>query len=240
MRTSGGLFRFFDSKVTVTVPPGFDPRSTPVHQVDSHLPAVERLHLRPDALRARFGKPPDWEVEFSAEPKFSQRAPTAAAVLVPIIMHERPSVLLTQRSAFLSSHSGQVAFPGGKADAQDRDEVATALREAQEEIGLEAHFVQILGSLPAYTTGSAFVVTPVVALVEADAPMKANADEVDAIFEVPLDFLMDPANHRQHRVAWMGVDRIWLSMPYQDGPHERFIWGATAGMLRNLYRFLQA
>lgn len=220
--------------------PTFDPRLVPVHQVDGHLPAVADMQMQPEALRGRFGAPPRWQVEFSAEPKFMERAPSPAAVLVPIVMHARPSVLLTQRTTHLSSHSGQIAFPGGKTDPQDRDAVATALREAREEIGLDARHVQVLGSMPVYTTGSAFLVTPVVALVEVGAPLAANADEVAAIFEVPLDFLMNPSNHRQHRMEWMGVERTWLSMPYQDGTEERFIWGATAGMLRNLYRFLQA
>lgn len=228
------------SLTEVAALPAFDPRAVPVHQVDGHLPAVLLHLLQPDAMRARFNNPPEWEVEFSAEPRFLDRLPSNAAVLVPIMAHERPTVLLTQRTAHLSSHSGQIAFPGGKSDPGDPDAVATALREAAEEIGLAQQHVQVLGCMPVYTTGSAFLVTPVVALVAPGAPLTANTDEVDDIFEVPLDFLMNPANHRQHRMDWMGVERTWLSMPYQDGINERFIWGATAGMLRNLYRFLQA
>jgi 8-oxo-dGTP pyrophosphatase MutT (NUDIX family) len=148
------------------------------------------------------------------------------------------TVLLTERTKHLSSHSGQIAFPGGKADPEDTDAIATALREAQEEIGLEERFVQVIGTLPIYTTGSAYMVTPVVALVRTGFDIAPNAHEVADVFEVPLDFLMDPANHRRHAVDWRGVRREWLSMPYQDGKVERFIWGATAGMLRNLYQFL--
>jgi hypothetical protein len=96
----------------------------------------------------------------------------------------------------------------------------------------------VLGSLPIYTTGSAYIVTPVVALVQADYAMTLNPHEVADAFEVPLDFLMDPANHRRHAVEWAGSRREWFSMPYHDAAAERFIWGATAGMLRNLYRFL--
>jgi 8-oxo-dGTP pyrophosphatase MutT (NUDIX family) len=150
------------------------------------------------------------------------------------------SVLLTLRTSQLSSHSGQVAFPGGKADPEDADAVATALREAQEEVGLEREFVDIIGTLPVYTTGSAFIVTPVIGLVKPGFTITPNPDEVADVFEVPLAYLMNPANHRHHIVEWQGEKRHWLSMPYQDGHVERFIWGATAGMLRNFYRFLQA
>src|SRR5262249_15749424 len=104
--------------------------------------------------------------------------------------------------------------------------------------GLAPHYVQVLGSLPVYTTGSAFIVTPVVALVEPGFTLTPNAHEVADVFEVPLDFLMDPAHHRHHAVEWAGATRQWPSMPSRDGAQERFIWGATAGMLRNLYRFL--
>jgi len=154
------------------------------------------------------------------------------------VMHQRPTVLLTQRSQHLTSHSGQIAFPGGKADPQDVDPVATALREAQEEVGLAPRLVQVIGSLPHYTTGSGFVVTPVVALLNPGLSLLANAFEVDDIFEVPLDFLMNPVHHRRHTVSTVGGSRQWLSMPYHDGTQERFIWGATAGMLRNFYQFL--
>jgi 8-oxo-dGTP pyrophosphatase MutT (NUDIX family) len=176
----------------------------------------------------------------STEPAFSSRTPTQASVLVPLVMRETLTVLLTHRTHHLSSHSGQVAFPGGKADPDDADAVATALREAQEEIGLEAAYVEVLGCMPTYTTGSAFVVTPVVALVSEAMNVQANPHEVAQVFEVPLSFLMNPAHHQRHRVQWEGQAREWLSMPYHDGQMEHFIWGATAGMLRNLYRFLQA
>lgn len=175
-----------------------------------------------------------------SEARFSERAPVHASVLIPLVMRSSISVLLTQRTQHLSSHSGQISFPGGKADPTDRDAVHTALREAQEEIGLDASFVDVLGTLPIYTTGSAYWVTPVVALVRDGFKTTANAFEVADVFEVPLDFLMDPANHRRHAVDWQGARREWLSMPYQEGATERFVWGATAGMLRNLYRFLSA
>ncbi len=220
--------------------PKLDPRTVPVTLVDSHLPAVQANALQPDALRARFVNPPLWQAECLAEKKFIDREPMPAAVLLPIVQRPEPTVLLTLRTQHLSSHSGQIAFPGGKVDAKDADAVAAALREAREEIGLEAHCVEVLGQLPVYVTGSAFHVTPVVALIAPDIVLQPNPFEVADVFEVPLAYLMNPAHHRHHQAVWQGVQREWLSMPYQDAFTEHFIWGATAGMLRNLYRFLRA
>lgn len=220
--------------------PNFDPREVPVIGVDAHLPPVPRGAQTSEALRQRFARPPRWEPEVRREPKFADRPPAAAAVLLGIVQRPEPTVLLTQRTAHLSSHSGQVAFPGGRADPEDDGPVGTALREAQEEIGLDPRCVEVLGELPTYVTGSAYVVTPVVALVSPDCVLEPNPHEVAALFEVPLAFLLDPAHHRRHAFEWQGVRREWFSMPYADGARERFIWGATAGMLRNFYRFLQA
>jgi 8-oxo-dGTP pyrophosphatase MutT (NUDIX family) len=210
---------------------------------------VPLARLQPQALRQRFEQALVWTPEVVREPQFSSRAPAEAAVLVPIVMREQegPTVLLTQRTAHLSTHSGQIAFPGGKVDAEDADVQATALREAQEEVGLHPRHVQVIGQLPLYITGSSFWVTPVIALVTPDFELQANPDEVDAVFEVPLAFLMNPAHHRHHRVGWQGAERQWFSMPYlesittdtgEQAQVERYIWGATAAMLRNLYRFL--
>lgn len=220
--------------------PNFDPRKVPVVGVDSHLPALAAVLLEPSALRQRFAAPPVWQPELTAEPSFSNRLPTQAAVLIPIVTRPHPTVLLTQRTVHLSSHSGQIAFPGGKRDADDENVLVTALREAREEVGLQTDYVHVLGTLPVYTTGSGFHITPVVALVEDGFSIERNTEEVDEVFEVPLGFLMDPANHRRQALEWDGQRREWLSMPYQDGASERFIWGATAGMLRNLYRFISA
>jgi len=231
--------------VNAVVPPALlqiDPRQAPFVDGSDGLPAVVPAQLTATALRARFASPPVWTPELRREPRMTDRVPAQAAVLVPIV--QRPqgaTVLLTERTTHLSTHSGQVAFPGGRVDPEDANIQAAALREAWEEVGLSAQFIEVLGTLPTYTTVTSFVVTPVVALVQPDFVLDINPFEVAEAFEVPLAWLMDPANHRRHAVsATDGVRREWYSMPYVDGPHERFVWGATAGMLRNLYRFLAA
>ena len=227
--------------VLPAAPRSFDPRQVPVVGVDSELPAVPAAHFDAQALRARFARPPAWTPELRREPRMFDRAPAQAAVLVPIVMRDEPTVLLTERTANLSTHSGQVAFPGGRVDPEDANIAAAALREAWEEVGLSAEYIEVLGSLPTYTTVTSFIVTPVVGLVQPGFELNINPYEVAEAFEVPLAYLMDPANHRRHAVTDdERRSREWFSMPYQDGPHERYVWGATAGMLRNLYRFLSA
>ncbi len=239
----GGLFAFVfhvAAHLPFTSLPGFDPRSVPVVGVDTHLPAVSAAELTLPALHARFRRQVQWEPELLSEPRFTDRTPAAASVLLAIVEREQPTVLLTQRTIHLSTHSGQIAFPGGRQDPHDQNLIATALREAQEEVGLMPEYVDVLGTLPIYQTGSAFIVTPVVGILRGGFSFVRNPGEVDEIFEVPLAFLMNPANHRRHVVDVGGTAREWLSMPYHDGIAERFIWGATAGMLRNFYRYLVA
>lgn len=235
--------------MTFTKPlPKFDPSSIPVLGIDDHLEGVAARHLTPASLRARFLAPPVWTPEHSIEKKFADREPAAAAVLIALVMRNEITLLLTLRTAHLSTHSGQIAFPGGRSDESDSDATDTALREAEEEIGLPRKYVEILGTLPVYVTGTAFIITPVVALIKPGFTVIANPGEVADVFEVPLVYLMNPANHRRHEVEFDGVTRQWLSMPYLEpgmGPDagpgiERYIWGATAGMLRNFYRFLSA
>jgi 8-oxo-dGTP pyrophosphatase MutT (NUDIX family) len=157
-----------------------------------------------------------------------------AAVLAPIIARaEGLNVLLTQRASHLRAHSGQVAFPGGKIDPGETAR-ETALREAKEEIGLDERFVEPLGWLDPYLTGTGFRVAPLLALVDPAFTLKINADEVADAFETPLAFLMDPANHLLQEREWKGVSRKFYAMPHG----ERYIWGATAGILRNLYERL--
>ena len=225
----------------MTVPPLFDPRQVPVLDTDSHLLAVPPQAMTAGAIAQRFASGHPWTPDSLGEARMTDKPLAHAAVLIPLV--DRPgglTVLLTQRASHLSSHSGQIAFPGGKADAQDADAQATALREAEEEIDLQPRSVAVLGALAAYTSGSAYIITPVVGLLHDSFAVKANPAEVADIFEVPLAFLMNPANHHWHAVDWAGQRRTWLSMPYTEAGTERFIWGVTAALLRNFYRFLSA
>lgn len=220
--------------------PNFDPRMAPLEGVDSHLPTVPREEMTPQALRRRFALSPVWVPDVVRDRSASDRNPAEASVLVPIVMREEPTILLTLRTAKLSNHSGQIAFPGGKADPGDGGPAGTALREAEEEVGMEPQFVEVLGQLNNYVTVTAFNVTPVVALVRPDFTLRPNPDEVADVFEVPLEFLLNPGHHQRHFMEWEGLRRDWFAMPYQDGDQQRYIWGATAGILRNFYRFMMA
>jgi 8-oxo-dGTP pyrophosphatase MutT (NUDIX family) len=174
------------------------------------------------------GMRPDPETLAAARP---------AAVLIPVLARpEGATVLLTQRSSGLRQHSGQIAFPGGKIDAHDAGALGAALREAEEEIGLSAADVTPLGFLGPYFSTTGFRITPVVALARPDADLRLNAGEVEGVFETPLSFLMDPANHQTHSREWKGAMRSYFAMPYGD----RYIWGVTAGIIRMLWLRLYA
>jgi 8-oxo-dGTP pyrophosphatase MutT (NUDIX family) len=179
--------------------------------------------------------PSDWDLD----PEFMQdlavmAPPRPAAVLVPIVLHETLTVMLTERSHDMPSHPGQISFPGGKMEAYDATPIDCALREAREEIGLAAEFVEPLGYLDSYRTGTGFQISPVVALVRPGFTTVIDPREVLDVFEVPLAFLMDEANHQKHARPWRGRQRSYYAMPYQG----RYIWGATAGMLKNLHQKL--
>jgi 8-oxo-dGTP pyrophosphatase MutT (NUDIX family) len=154
-----------------------------------------------------------------------------AAVLIPVVDHPQPTVLLTQRAAHLNDHAGQISFPGGKIDATDASPLDTALREAEEEIGLAREFVNPIGYLDLYGTSFGFRILPTVARVRPGFKLRINKSEVDDAFEVPLAFLMDPGNHQVHSKEFRGIERSYYAMPFA----ERYIWGATAGILRVLY-----
>lgn len=160
---------------------------------------------------------------------------TLAAVLVPLVKREAElTVLLTQRTAHLNDHAGQVAFPGGRIEKSDRDPVHAALRETDEEVGVPADYVNVIGRLDTYITGTGYEITPVVGLVRAPYPMRPDPDEVADVFEVPLAFILDPRNHERHSREVKGRIRSFYVLPYPG----RYIWGATAGMLVNLAEVL--
>ena len=154
-----------------------------------------------------------------------------AAVLIPVIDRDEPTVLLTLRTQELASHAGQVAFPGGKIDPEDESPVAAALREAKEEIGLAPALIEPLGYLDLYLTFSGFRILPTVARVRPEFTLTLNPSEVTNTFEVPLAFLMKPANHLRRRRDWKGIEREYYAIPFED----HYIWGITAGIVRNLY-----
>jgi len=216
------------------------PELIPVTGIDDHLPAVPAAAITAAAIRARLQSLPGWTPEFAGDGGlFTDREPATAAVLLPLVQRpEGLALLLTRRTDHLRSHAGQISFPGGRVEPEDDGPVATALRETEEEIGLSRRYIQVIGQLPVYSTVTAFQVTPVVALVEPGFTLTLDDFEVAEAFEVPLAFLMNPAHHRHHRFEFGGGERRFLSMPWQGPEREYFIWGATAAMLRNLYRLL--
>ena len=183
--------------------------------IDDHLPPVHSDELRARRCVGASASRRHWRPEIVTEHRILQREPAPANVLVPLVERHGGdvTVLLTQRTDHLADHPGQVSFPGGRAEPSDADAAATALREAREEIGLTEAHVDVLGALPIYTTGTGFVVTPVVALVRPDFELQLDPFEVAETFEVPLAFLADPANHRRHEVEFAGARREFLSMP---------------------------
>jgi len=165
----------------------------------------------------------------------ADRKLTPAAVLVPVVNQPHgPTLLFTQRTSHLHDHAGQVSFPGGRVDDGDEDRVATALRETEEETGLHRSRIDVVGRLPDYDIMTGFRVTPIVGWVEPPFKLKPDPFEVENVFEVPLEFLLNPANHEEHSREVKGITRHYYAMPYG----EHFIWGATAGMVHMLYQAL--
>jgi 8-oxo-dGTP pyrophosphatase MutT (NUDIX family) len=204
--TGRELFDRARAELTLDVPPGLDDAAiTPArgdHDVDPVMRAIAAVRpIRP------------------------------AAVLVPIVERAEPTVLLTQRATHLPDHAGQISFPGGKIEADDASPLAAALREAEEEIGLERRFVDPIGYLDLYMTTLGYRIVPTIARIAPDFRLNLNRSEVDDAFEVPLAFLMAEENHKLHSREWQGMTRTVYAMPFG----ERYIWGVTAGILRNLY-----
>ena len=200
------VFERARARLTLDVPPGLDdPSMTPAHgdhDIDPVMRAIAEVRpIRP------------------------------AAVLVPIIARAEPTVLFTQRATHLPDHPGQVSFPGGKIDPGDASPLDAALREAEEEIGLERRFVDPLGYLDLYMTTLGYRIVPTLARVDPGFRLELNRDEVDDVFEVPLAFLMAEENHKLQSREWKGMTRTVYAIPFE----ERHIWGVTAGILRNLF-----
>jgi 8-oxo-dGTP pyrophosphatase MutT (NUDIX family) len=236
-----------EDAINVAAPLGFNAEAVPIHDVCTMDKKVAPEFLQPEALKVRLQYQPEWQPEITDENRhviatdiIAKRQAagkvTRAAVLIPLLLKEDGlSVLLTQRTNHLRDHAGQISFPGGRMDPEDLSPDDTALRESQEEIGLDPSRVEIVGHLPQYLTVSGYSVTPVVALVQPQAEYVLDAFEVADVFEVPLQFLLDPANHQVRMWQSEQGGRRFYSMPYEN----RFIWGATAGMLRNLYHLLK-
>ncbi len=242
-----------DSGVTEPVPapmPPFDPEAAERTGFASG-PAIPRSSLTAERLRRVFAAPRPWQPEVTDEirkPRFraGMNDYVPASVLVPIVVREAddatdptrgPTMLFTERTAHLNAHAGQVSFPGGSAELDDVDVVATALRETEEEIGLSRSRVEVIGRLTDYLTVTGFRIAPIVALVHPPFALTPDPFEVAEVFEVPLAFLLDPANHeRREAMTEFGEVRRFTAMPY--GSH--FIWGATAAMLRNFYLLIAA
>jgi 8-oxo-dGTP pyrophosphatase MutT (NUDIX family) len=193
--------------------------------------AKERLHAVPPEAHRRS----DDDLNPDARIIAPGAKPKPAAVLVPVVARTQElMLLLTLRTEHLERHGGQVAFPGGRINDDDAGPVAAALREAEEETGLAPGFVEPVGFLDTYLTSTAYRVVPVVALLREGFHIAPHEGEVAAVFEVPLAFLMNPAHHERHSREWQGKQRFYYAMPWQD----RYIWGATAGMIRNLYHLM--
>jgi len=227
--------------------PLFDPETIPLDPdfaaQAERGEAVPVDRLQPAAVRARLAAPPAWTPEIRTDGRWrALDAPIRRAAVLLALVERRGSlnVLLTERTAHLHDHAGQISFPGGRVDADDRDAVHTALREAQEEIGLPATVVDVVGELPEYLTATGYAVTPVIGLVERPFTLVLDSFEVAEAFEVPLAFLMDPANHERRRIEFAGAARTFYAMPWTTPARRYFIWGATAAMLRNFYHLLRA
>lgn len=208
--------------------------STDVLDIDFFRRAQERLSLEipagladPDMLPKRG----DHDLDPVLSAIAAVRPIKPAAVLIPVIARDEPMVLLTQRAVHLPDHAGQIAFPGGKIDRTDATPLAAALREAQEEIGLGRDYIEPIGYLDIYLTTLGYRIVPTLARVRAGFSLTLNRAEVDEAFEVPLAFLMQEANHQRHSREWQGMTRTYYAIPFG----ERYIWGVTAGILRNLY-----
>jgi len=215
--------------------------SSPFTEAAFRQLAATRLHAEPseavfDPRTGRTWGRGDWDLNPELMADFAvMPPPRPAAVLVPVVAHEELTVLLTLRTDTLPTHAGQIAFPGGKLEAGE-NAVDAALRESEEEISLERAHVDVIGFLDSYRTGTGFMVVPVVAIIRPGFVLRNDTTEVAETFEVPLRFLMDEANHQKHAREWRGRQRFYYAMPYGG----RYIWGATAAIIKNMHERLFA
>lgn len=226
----------------ISVSSGFDPQAQPVLA----LPPDELL--TPDSvslgfIRRAFSQSFDWQVEPLFSRSFSSALHdtslfTPAAVFIPLVERNNTlHVLFTRRALHLSDHAGEISFPGGRVESSDKDDIAAAVRETHEEIGVSPEYIQLIGTQPGFITTSRFIMRPVVGLLKPGFTINPDASEVAEVFEVPLPALMDPRQHRLHLLPQrIGLEKYYFSMQWQS----HFIWGATAALIRNLYRFLVA
>ncbi|HUH60433.1 MAG TPA: CoA pyrophosphatase [Candidimonas sp.] len=232
----------FPSRTRSIVVPGFDPVAQPV--VNS--PILQPLALATvqlDFIRATFAHPVSWRVEPIFSDSFAAGSPehantTQAAVLFPLVQRNSGvHVLFTRRASHLFDHAGQICFPGGRIEHSDHDAVAAAVRETYEEIGIEAQYIQLLGTHPSFVTSTRFTMKPVVGVIQPGFTVRPDHAEVAEVFEVPLAVLMDPSRHRLHEARLPdGSHRLYFSISWQS----YFIWGATAALIRNFYHYLAA
>ena len=224
------------------VVPGFDPQAQPIVPTEVLAP-LSPATLELDFICAAFNCPVEWHVEPIFSDSFSssfldRKDIVRAAVFFPLV--QRPlglSVIFTRRSLQLYDHAGQISFPGGRIEPFDRDAVAAALRETQEEIGVAPQFMQLIGTQPGFLTSTRFTMQPIIGLVRPGFTITPAPDEVAEVFEVPLSVLMDPGLHRLHQAQLAdGGHRFYFSITW----HSYFIWGATAALIRNFYHFLAA
>lgn len=198
--------------------------------------AARRLLPAPTTPSSHPSAPSDFDLNPDVRPTSDTTSLREAAVLIPILAGDQLRVLLTERTSDLPTHPGQIAFPGGKIDSKDGNPLSAAFRETEEEVGIEPKFIEPLGYVEPYTTGTGFLVTPVVAMIRQGFSLRPDAREVASVFEVPLDFLLDERNHRVDTRSWRGADRRYYAMPFEG----RYIWGVTAGIIRALHRRLTA
>lgn len=224
------------------VRPEFDPKIQPVVATQVLAPLLpESLEL--EFISQAFKLPVDWQVEpifkrsFHTELQNDQEL-RHAAVFVPLV--QRPSglhVVFTRRADHLYDHAGQISFPGGRIEPTDQDEIAAALRETQEEIGIGPEYIQLIGTQPSYITSTQFTMKPVIGALKPGFTVTPDLSEVAEVFEVPLSVLLDPSQHRLHYAQiGKGEDRYYFSISWQS----YFIWGATAALIRNFYHYLAA